>query len=120
MPATFEGVPVDLSKVENTIRTVERDTSWSIPLPGRTVIHQLFVSLALDQGGFAIEMPPNTRQQALQTAQNELDGFLRHVIEKSKKLKTGSGYQGTEVGFPVVVHELDGWATRITCSCWPR
>lgn len=120
MPDTFVGVPVDLSAVETTIRAIEQETKWSFPLPGRSVIYQLFISLSLDQGGFAIPMPTSTREVALGTAQNELGNFLRHVISKSQTLAPNSGYKGTEVGFPVVVHELDSWATNLVCNCWPR
>jgi hypothetical protein len=119
MPDTFEGVPVNLSAVESTIRAIEQETNWSIPLPGRTVINQFFVSLSLDQGGFAIAMPPPTRQEALAIAQDKLGPFLREVVRKSQELAGSSGYKGTEVGFPVVVHELDAWAGRI-CNCWAR
>ena len=120
MPDSVAGVPVNLSAVEATIRAVEEETSWSIPLPGRTVIHQLFVSLASDQGGFAIAMSPDDRQAGLYKAESELSGFLREVINKSKKLAPLSGYKGKEVGFPVIVHEMDKWAMRINCNCWPR
>jgi hypothetical protein len=119
MPDTFEGVPVNLSAVEATIRAIEQETRWSIPLPGRTVIHQLFVSLSLDQGGFAVAMPLALRQQALGIAQDQLGPFLRQLVSKSQELAVKSDYKGTEVGFPVVVHELDAWAGRI-CHCWAR
>jgi hypothetical protein len=119
MSGTFAGVPVNLSAVESTTRTIETETEWSVPFPGRTIIHQLFVSLSLDQGGFKVAMPPTIRQQALTRAHDELGPFLREVVKKSKAMAVLSGYKGTEVGFPVVVHELDAWAMRI-CNCWPH
>jgi hypothetical protein len=120
MPERLDGAPVDLSAVEATIRAVEEKTSWSFPLPGRTVIYQLFVSLAIDQGGFAIPMTPDTRERALLIAQADLDGFLNHLVSKSAQLGALSGYKGKEIGFPVVVQEIDRFATRIRCECWPR
>lgn len=44
-------IPVDLGRVESTIRQVESVTEWRFALSARTVIHQLFVSLATDEGG---------------------------------------------------------------------
>jgi hypothetical protein len=56
-----------------------------------------------------------------QIALHSLADFLKTSVSKSQELALRSGYQGKEVGFPIIIHELDSWATtRISCSCWPR
>lgn len=113
-------IPVNLGGVEATIQTVESDTKWRIAPPARTTIYQLFISLATDEGGFAIPMTQEARQQALNIAYGDLENFLHRVVEKSREIAGGSDYHGREVGFPVVVQEIAGWAVRISCECWPR
>jgi hypothetical protein len=113
-------VPVDLGRVEASIREVEGETKWIVPLPGRTAIYQLFISLAMDAGAFEILMTPEHRQSALNVAHESLREFVTTIITKSQSMASHSGYQGNEVSFPVVVHEMDSWAARITCHCWPR
>jgi hypothetical protein len=117
MPDNFESVTVDLGAVERTIREVENDTGWRFALPGRNLLYQLFVSLATDQGGFKITMTPQLRTEALEQAQKELPRFLQEVTDKSKSLPSNDK---KEVGFPMVVHELDRLALRIRCGCWPE
>lgn len=66
-------------------------------------------------------MTEETRHQALSIAHDSLYEFLQRVIDKSKELALWSHYQGSEVGFPVVVHEMDAWTGQmISCQCWPR
>ena len=113
-------VPVDLGRVETAITSREANSSWTFPLPARTAIHQLFVSLAIDEGGFEVPMTDDVRSKALETAYDNLDGFLQHIITKSMEVAKRSGYSGNKVGFPVVIRELDGWARQIKCHCWPR
>src|ERR1700722_15755685 len=97
MSGTFAGVPVNLSAVESTIRTIETETEWSVPFPGRTIIHQLFVSLSLDQGGFKVAMPPTIRQQALTRAHDELGPFLREVAKNRKRWRFSVAIKGPKL-----------------------
>ncbi len=113
-------VPVDLGKVETTILAVENATKWRFALPARTTIQQLFVSLAADEGGFKTLMNDEVRQTALFIAHAGLTDFLNRVVNKSAEVAQGSGYTGKDVGFPVVVHEIEAWSTTISCVCWPR
>jgi hypothetical protein len=121
MPATSGSVPVDLGSIESTIQAVETQTNWRISLPARIVIQQLFVSLATDSGGFEVSMTPTVRQTALSTANGALHDFIKQCVTKSQELASQSGYAGKEVGLPVVIREVNNWATtHATCSCWPK
>jgi len=113
-------VPVDLGPVETTIRRVEGETKWIVPLPGRTAIYQLFISLATDAGAFETLMTRERRESALNRANEDLSDFVFRIITKSQSMAAHTGYKGNEVSFPVVIHEIDSWAARITCHCWPR
>ncbi len=113
-------VPVDLGRVEATIREVEEKTNWIVPLPGRTAIHQLFVSLAMDTGAFNQLMTPELRQLALELAHGDLRAFVLKIVQKSQEMASGTGYEGKQVSFPVVIHEMNSWAASVTCHCWPR
>jgi hypothetical protein len=115
-PDKFVSVPVDIGAVERTIREVEIETGWRFALPGRGLVHQLFLSLAADQAGFTIDMTQGARESAIEQAYKALPDFLHDVTRKSQSLPS----KGKEVGFPVVLHELDSWAVKIGCGCWPR
>jgi hypothetical protein len=115
-----ETMPVNLAAVETTIRNFQEKSGWSLSMPARTVIHQLFISLATDQGGFSVPMPQPSREKALWIAHQELGRFLGKLVDRSHAQSEESGYEGREIGFPIVVHEMDGWAAQIHCSCWPR
>jgi hypothetical protein len=113
-------VAVDLGKVEQMIREAEAKTGLQIPLPARTTIYQLFISLATDEGGFQVTMTPGVRQMALAFAYRGFMDFLFRVANKSRMVAESSGYKGRDVGFPVVVNEMGAWASMIKCHCWPE
>jgi hypothetical protein len=113
-------VSVDLGRVESVIHAVETELKWHVPMLGRTVIYNLFISLATEDGGYEVPMTDETRQQALTIAHDGLGEFVKQVVNKSKEVAERSGHKGNRVGFPIVVHEMDAWAVRLKCHCWPR
>jgi len=113
-------VPVDLGEIESTIQVFEAETGWRISLPSRVVIQQLFISLAIDSGGFKVSMSSAVRETALGIAKSALPDFLKQCLSRSQELSGQSGYQGKEIGLPVVIREMNNSATMTKCMCWPE
>jgi hypothetical protein len=116
-----------LGGVDNIIRTFEVNNQRRVSTPGRLVIQQFFISLATDRIGFNTMMSDDARQQAIQTAHDNLSAFLDNLDKKAQKSIVSSAVERDtdptakpEIGLLLVVQNINSWALQINCPCWPR
>jgi hypothetical protein len=118
-------VAVSMAMVDDIIRTFEAEKKRRVSIPARLVIQQFFLALATDHIGFTQLMSDSERQKAIQTAHDNLRGFLDNLDKKAKAL-TASPVMGLntptkpEIGLLLIVQNINSWALNISCPCWPR
>jgi hypothetical protein len=127
MPTSVAPTDPNLGLVDKTIRNFEETTQRRVSTPGRLVIQQFFISLAMDRVGFSKSMSDNDRRQAIQTAQSNLYSFLDSLGQRvDKGVKSEAGYWDTdpaakpEIGLLLIVQNINSWAKQIGCPCWPE
>jgi hypothetical protein len=124
---SVEGTLSVTEHLENKIREFEQKCEWRVSLPARIIIQQLFISIFTDHiglGGFA---DAAQRRKARNGAIKTLIPFLEDLATKGRPLAEEAAKKAgreigdvREIGAIFMLQNIDVWAAKLGCPCWPR